>query len=94
MSSMFSLLSSTGSQGLCRLSASNLLAECLWLLLQNPSMAAELAQSHRIAGMQTPEQQAKLMQLKDDPELKDMFDDIQKNGAGEILHGPVALAGR
>ena len=51
-------------------------------LQQNPSMAAQLAQSQRIAGLQSPEQQAKLMQLKDDPELKDMFEDIQKNGAG------------
>lgn len=33
--------------------------------------------------MQSPEQQAKLMQLKDDPELKDMFEDIQKHGAGD-----------
>ena len=53
-----------------------------WVLqLQNPSMAAEMAQSQRIAGVQTPEQQAKLMLLKDDPELKDMFDDIEKHGA-------------
>ena len=51
-------------------------------LLQNPSMAAELAQSQQIANMQSPEQQEKLMRLKDDPELKDMFDYIQKNGAG------------
>ena len=48
-------------------------------------MAAELAQTQRVANMQTPEQQEKLMLLKDDPELKEMFDDIQENGAGELL---------
>ena len=59
---------------------------------QNPSMAAELVQSQRVAGMQSPEQQAKLMQLKDDPELKDMFEDIQKNGAGGLVDVVVILA--
>ena len=54
----------------------------LVLPVQNPAMAAELAQSQRIASLQSPEQKAKLMLLKDDPELKDMFDDIQKHGAG------------
>ncbi|KAK9796645.1 hypothetical protein WJX73_007965 [Symbiochloris irregularis] len=52
------------------------------LLQANPSMATQLPQLQRMAGMQSPEQQAKLMQLKDDPELKDMFDDIQKHGTG------------
>lgn len=61
------------------------------LILQaNPSMASQLPQLQRMAGMQSPEQQAKLMQLKDDPELKDMFDDIQKHGTG--LNKPTGTA--
>ena len=47
-------------------------------------MAAQLAQTQNIAAAQSPEQRERLAKLKDDPELKDMFEDIQANGAGEL----------
>ena len=61
--------------------------------LQSPGMAAQLAQTQNIAAAQSPEQQERLTRLKDDPELKDMFDDIQANGAcgAPTLHSHPSL---
>ena len=53
-------------------------------------MAAQLTQTQSIAAAQSPEQRERLTKLKDDPELKGMFDDIQANGAGR----PRCLASR
>ena len=46
-------------------------------------MAAQLAQTQSIAAAQSPEQRERLTKLKQDPELKEMFDDIQANGPCE-----------
>ena len=48
-------------------------------------MAAQLAQTQNIAAAQSPEQRERLIKLKDDPELKDMFEDIQANGPGGVV---------
>jgi hypothetical protein len=42
-------------------------------------MAAQMVDAQRRVSMSTPEYKEKLMQLKDDPELKGMFEDIQAN---------------
>ena len=52
------------------------------LVLQSPGMAAQLAQTQQIANSQSPEQRERLLRLKSDPELKEMFDDIESKGPG------------
>eukprot|EP00884_Botryococcus_braunii_P001217 jgi/Botrbrau1/11096/Bobra.0219s0006.1 len=45
-------------------------------MMMNSGMAADLAQSQQMLQMNGPEYREKLMMLKDDPELKDVFADI------------------
>ena len=60
--------------------------------MQSPAMAAQLAQTQSIANAQSPEQKERLLKLKQDPDLKAMFDDIESNGAGASQSGPTRLA--
>ena len=51
--------------------------------LQNPGMAQQMASLHTSAAQATPEQREKLAALKTDPELKQVFDNIEAHGPGE-----------
>lgn len=48
--------------------------------MQTPGMAQQMIQLQDSAAQATPEQREKLSTLKTDPELKLIFDDIERNG--------------
>ncbi|BDA43826.1 Ankyrin repeat domain-containing protein 2A [Coccomyxa sp. Obi] len=53
-------------------------------MLQAPGMAQMVLEAKQNSSQRSPEQMAKMMQLKEDPELKPIFDDIEANGAAAM----------
>ena len=51
--------------------------------MQKPEVQAQMAEMQ--SAMANPALQQKLQGMRDDPEFKDMFEDIQKNGMGALM---------